>query len=37
VDQYNKQLLSATVVEKTTAAKERIINGLIDVKSYSVR
>jgi basic membrane protein A len=37
VDQHNKNLLSASTVDKTTAAKERIINGLIDVKSYSVR
>jgi basic membrane protein A len=37
VDQHNKELMNTTLVDKTANVKERIINGIIDVKSYTAR
>lgn len=37
VDQNNKSIISSSTVDKVANAKERIINGLIDVQSYSAR
>lgn len=37
VDQHNKTLLSSKTIEKVADAKERIINGLINVENYSTR
>lgn len=37
VDQNNKSLMSDALVDKAANVKERIINGIIDVKSYTVR
>lgn len=37
VDKHNKDLLSDALVDKVANVKERIINGLIDVQSYTVR
>ena len=37
VDQHNKGLMSNDLVDKAANVKERIINGIIDVKSYTVR
>lgn len=37
VDQNNKALLNNELVDKVANVKERIINGIIDVKSYTVR
>lgn len=37
VDQNNKSLLKSELVEKVANVKERIINGIINVKSYTVR
>lgn len=35
VDEHNRQLLSPQIVDQVLIARERIINGLIEVKSYS--
>lgn len=37
VDQNNKGLMKSELVEKVANIKERIINGIINVKSYTVR
>lgn len=37
VDRNNKPLLTNQLVDKAANIKERIINGIIDVKSYTVR
>ncbi len=37
VDRNNKELLNTQMVDKAANIKERIINGIIDVKSYTVR
>lgn len=37
VDRNNKSLLTNELVDKVANVKERIINGIIDVKSYTVR
>ncbi len=37
VDENNKELLDNNLVDKVSNVKERIINGIIDVQSYSVR
>ncbi len=35
VDQHNRHLISPQIVDQVLTARERIINGLIEVKSYS--
>jgi len=37
VDEHNRELIGAELVEKVSVVKERIINGLINVDSYTVR
>ena len=37
VDQHNRQLISETLIDQVAAAKERIINGTIQVEIYSPR